>query len=299
MSTETPIEPIPSPATDFVGIERRAGLTSEEFIRRYRDPMRPVILTDATKDWPALGKFRFEYFKKDLGNREVIIGNKKYRLGEFIDLLLGSTSDKPAPYPCKLNLRDEFADLVPDVSPRFALANPNRVGSPLLMKRFLEGLYDMEVFLGGPGGEFPYLHYDFLGLFAYINMIVGEKEFTIYSPEQEPYLYVDPETSWISQVENHHQPDLNKYPLLAKTRPVKIVLKASETLFIPSGWWHTARSLSPSISVAFDQLCASNWSFFTQDCCRTRKGLKAALARGVLGIAGGLLTIHERLAGYR
>ena len=137
-----------------------------------------------------------------------------------------------------------------------------------LPKRYLDGLYDLEVFIGGPGGEFPYLHYDYLGLFAYINMVVGSKEFTIYPPDQEPLLYVNPEVPWISTVENHHQPDLAKYPLLAQTRPIKVVLTAGETLFIPSGWWHTARSLTPSISVAFDQLCSSNWRFFTRDCCR-------------------------------
>ena len=150
---------------------------------------------------------------------------------------------------------------------------------------FFDGLYDLEIFLGGPGGEFPYLHYDYLGLFAYINMIVGEKEFTVYSPDQEPYLYVNPETGWTSTIENHHNPDLEKYPLLAKTRPIKAVLKAGETLFIPSGWWHTARSLTPSISIAFDQLCSSNWSFFVQAiaCWLRRCGrLKLALSWAIL-----------------
>ena len=208
-------------AAPVATIDRRTGLSRAEFIRQYRDPLRPVILTDATRDWPALKTFNFEFFKKELGDREVVIRNKKYRLGEFIDLLLTSTRENPAPYPCKLNLRKEFAELVPTFS-RYDLANPDRAGSPLVMKRFLDGLNDLEVFLGGPGGEFPYLHYDYLGLFAYINMIVGEKEFTIYSPDQEPFLYVNPETGWTSTIENHHRPDLEKYPLLAKTRPISI-----------------------------------------------------------------------------
>src|SRR5262245_975067 len=102
-------------------IDRRSGLTRAEFIRTYRDPLRPVILTDATRDWPALTKFNFDFFKNQLGDREVLIRNKTYRLGEFIDLLLSSTREQPAPYPCKLNLRAEFADLAADVAPRFDL----------------------------------------------------------------------------------------------------------------------------------------------------------------------------------
>lgn len=279
-------------------IERRSGLTRAEFIRRYRDPMVPVILTDATRDWPARSKFTFDFFKERMGRREVVIGNKKYQLGEFIDLLLKSTRDKPAPYPCKLNLREEFADLAADIN-RYDLAQPDRVGSRLIPRRCLDGLYDLEVFLGGPGGEFPYLHYDYLGLFAYINMIVGEKEFTIYTPHQGRYLYPKAEARWVSAVENHHQPDLEKYPLLAQTRPVKITLSAGETLFIPSGWWHTARSLTPSISVAFDQLCSSNWKFFTDECCWTRQGWKKAMIRTMLTGAGMILGAKEWLRGTK
>jgi histone arginine demethylase JMJD6 len=283
------------------GIDRCSQLARDEFIRRYRDPLIPVILTDATRDWPALRKFNFAFFQNQMGDREVIIGNRKYRLAEFIDILLVSTTEDPAPYPCKLNLREDFAELIPEVSPRFDLANPDRVGSPLVMKRFLDGLNDFEIFLGGPGGAFPYLHYDYLGLFAYINMIVGEKEFTLYSPDQEPYLYVNPEASWTSSIEDHHQPDLKRFPLFANTRPIKVVLKAGETLFIPSGWWHTARSLTPSISVAFAQLCSSNWSFFVGECCRQRqcRPLKALMARATLTAAGLLLGTMERLRGQR
>jgi hypothetical protein len=263
--------------------------------------MVPVVLTDATRDWPALKKFSFDFFKRHHGEREVLIRNQKYKLAEFIDLLLASTRERPAPYPCKLNLRQEFADLVPDVSPRYDLANPDRARSRLVPRRFLNGINDFEVFLGGPGGEFPYLHYDYLGLFAFINMIVGEKEFTVYSPDRAPYLYVNPETGWTSTVANHHQPDLVKYPLLAQARPLKVVVRAGETLFIPSDWWHTARSLTPSISVAFDQLCSSNWSFFVRDCCRARRRgpFKTAVTRAALAGLGLLLGTLERLRGQR
>src|SRR5438105_2514633 len=127
----------PTPAR-LAAIDRRGGLSRAEFIREYRDPHVPVILTDASKDWPALAKFTFAFFKTKLGERDVTIRGKKYKLGEFIDILLTSTRDKPAPYPCKLNARAEFADLAAD-APRYDLANPDRVYSRLLPKRFLDG----------------------------------------------------------------------------------------------------------------------------------------------------------------
>lgn len=113
-----------STTTAGQGIDRRADLSTAEFIREYRDPLRPVILTDATRDWPARHKFTFEFFRTHCGDRELVIQGKQYRLGEFIDLLLASTRERPAPYPCKLNVRKEFADLASDIEPRFDLSLP-------------------------------------------------------------------------------------------------------------------------------------------------------------------------------
>src|SRR5262245_13601725 len=92
----------------FTAIERRAGLTYNQFVDEYRKPGRPVIFKDLTKDWPALGKYSPEFFRKHHANRPVTIGNRVYQLGEFLDLLENSTPAKPAPYPCKLDMRGEY-----------------------------------------------------------------------------------------------------------------------------------------------------------------------------------------------
>jgi hypothetical protein len=283
------------------GIERRHGLTYQEFVARYRDPGKPVIFTDLTKDWPALGKFSPEYFRTHHGHRPVKIGEREYKLGEFLDLLEKSTRENPAPYPCKLDMRDEFLDLANDVAPRPSVALPDRTNSRLLPRRFLGGLADLEIFIGGPGGEFPYIHYDYLGLSAYINQIYGEKEFFVYPGDQLPYLYADPARPWMSLVNNAFHPDLNRFPLFAKAEPMVVTLGPGETLYIPFGTWHTARSKTISISVAFDQLCQANWQFFTDDVVRFSypQPWKAAIVRTMLGTAGGVLTLKERLSGWR
>src|SRR5207249_3640384 len=113
------------------------------------------------------------------------------------------------------------------------------------------------------------IHYDYLGLSAYINQLYGEKEFFIYPAEQAPFLYIDPQRPWVAQVNNAFKPDLIKYPLFAKTEPIVETLGPGETLFIPCGTWHTARSKTVSISVAFDQLCRSNWRFFSREVVRS------------------------------
>lgn len=283
------------------GIERRRGLMYPEFVARYRNPGKPVIFTDLTKDWPALGKFSPEYFRTHHGHRQVKIGDQSYTLSAFLDLLQQSTHEQPAPYPCKLDLRAEFADLAKDVAPRPAVALPDRTNSCLLPRRFLGGLADLEIFIGGPGGEFPYIHYDYLGLSAYINQIYGEKEFFIYPVDQLPYLYADPARPWRSLINNAFHPNLEQFPLFAKAEPMMVTLGPGETLYIPFGTWHTARSKTVSISVAFDQLCRANWQFFTDDVVRFSypKPWKAAVVRTILGTAGSALTFRERLSGWR
>jgi hypothetical protein len=44
-------------------------------------------------------------------------------------------------------------------------------------------------------------------------------------------------------------PDLDKFPLFAKAVPMRFRLHPGEILFIPGGLWHTAKMLTPSISV--------------------------------------------------
>ena len=285
-------KPVPT-----VGIDRRSGLTQEEFVKEYRDPGKPVIFTDLSKSWSASTVFSLDFFQEQYGHKQLKVGARAYTVREVVDLLKHSTAENPAPYPIKFNLRDDFSELQQYVEPRPDLAMPDRTHHPLLSKRFISGLDDLEVFLGGPGGAFPYLHYDYLGLYAFINQIYGDKEFTVFPPDQQAYLYPKQNSLWVSEIQDHHNPDLTKYPLFAKATPITVVVSAGETLFIPCGWYHTARSLTLTISVAFDQLCRSNWEFFIQECLveGNRGPIKSKLTRAYLTALGSLLSAQERL----
>jgi histone arginine demethylase JMJD6 len=280
-------------------IDRRSNLTRREFVDEYQRPNKPVIFTDLTKDWIAREKYTLDYFRSEHGDRVAHIEGTPYKLGDYIDLLEKATVDNPAPYPCKLDLREDFKDLVKDVQPRPAVMYPDRTHSKLIPRRFVGGLADLEIFFGGPGSKFPYLHYDYLGLYAFIHQMHGDKEFTVYAPDQQEFLYVKKDEPWISEMENHQSPDLEKYPLYAQAKGIKFVAHAGETLFIPKLWYHTARSLTPTISVASDQLCHFNWDIFVKECTEhsRRSPLKAVLAKATLIAAGLALDIKERLQG--
>lgn len=275
-------------------IERHSGLSRSGFIEHFLRPNRPVILTDLSANWEATQRFNFDYFRKHYGQLPVDVRGRSHSLGSLLDILEHDAT--PDLYPCKINLREErMADVARMVQPRPALISPDRTHHPLLPRRLLAGLNDLELFFGGKGGEFPYLHYDYLGLYAIINQIYGEKEFTLFPPEQQKYLYPQEDRPWISRITNHHAPDLNRYPLFKYATPTKVVLKPGESLFIPQKWYHTARSLGPTISVAMDQLCHFNWKHFTKECLlgRAHQPFKRRLLGAYLSGLGHLLFLRE------
>ncbi len=286
----------------FVEVERRSGLRRDEFVVNYQRPRRAVILTDAARAWPLYGKAEPEYFRQHFGQKVVRVRGQQYRLGDLLDLLQASAPETPGPYPCKFAIAVDFPELLEQVEPRFGYSLPDRQGSPLLPQRLFHGVNNLEIFFGGPGGEFPYLHYDVMRLHAWITQLHGDKEFTVYAPGQEHLLYVNPEIPWQSSVENHHHPDYQRYPLMRQAVSQKILVRAGETLFLPCGWWHTARSLTPTISVAFDQLGPDNWSDFIGDVVADRRRLGAAAKGRALGLylrgAGRLMSVAERFGAH-
>jgi len=279
-------------------VHRRAGIGRKEFVDCYVRPNRPVIFTDITHDWQARRVFSFHFFRHNFADLSLDVRGRSFRLGELLDRLEAGDAG-PELYPCKLDLRrPELSELARMVEPRPAVLKPDRTNSPLLPRRFLQGLYDLEIFFGGKGGEFPYLHYDYLGLYAFINQLQGRKEFTLFSPDQQAYLYPCKDRPWLSRIEDHHRPDLERFPLFRRARPITVVLEAGETLFIPRKWYHTARSLEPTISVAMDQLCHFNWGQFVEECLisRHKHPLKRQLAAAYLHGLGQLFRLRDSLA---
>jgi hypothetical protein len=278
-------------------VEKKYGMSYEEFSKEHLFKSHPVVIGDATGDWPARTKFTPDFFRAHYGQRKVKVQGQTFMLGEFIDLMMTATEENPAPYPCKLNIAHDYPELLPDVSPRYAYALPDRTTSKLLPAGFLGSADTLEIFFGSPGGHFPYMHYDYMGLHAYINQLYGEKEFTVVPPDQTPYVYPDPKNQWMSLIDNQRNPDPERFPLWKNATPVSFVVGPGETLFIPNGWWHTARSITPTISVALDVLNASNWGRFIHEVdimMSRQKPLKAKVATLLLHAIGGVLSVSEK-----
>lgn len=297
MSATDPMQVGDWAATDEPWVERVNGLSVDQFDRDYLRRRRPVILTDATREWAANGRYTFDYFKREHGDRTLRVQGREQRLADVIDQLMAATAENPGPYPCTLA---GDASLHADLHPRIAYARNTRTAHALMPAAIFSLVNHLEVFFGAPGGQFPRLHFDLLHMHTFVAQVMGDKEFTFYAPGQERLLYVNPSTPWLSSVKNVENPDPDKFPLLRQTRRQSVLVRPGETLFIPCGVWHTARCITDSITVAFDHLEASNWKEFSRDAVALQRTAGQPVKAGLLAIwlqlIGPVISAQQRLS---
>jgi len=283
-----------------VPIERRnsAELPYEAFIREYVIKNRPVIIENAMPGWNALRAWTPEFFKTKFGSQvvDVTYGGVKMTMADLIDAVLASTPEKPGPYLHKVIIFQDMPRLLADLAPENQYAFPRRYCSPLMPKHFRRPDGYLKLLIGGVGGKFPLIHFDGDNANALISEIYGDKEFVLFSPEDTPYIYPHPGAGTTSQIDNLANPDLDRFPLLAKATQFRGIIGPGETVFVPAKWWHSARVVTTSISVCTNMIDGSNWSGFIEEACNPRTVKSApvrAAKRAYLTAAGWVMNAAE------
>lgn len=267
-----------APAPPLTSIDKRSQLTSRELLHEYVKPGIPVVLVDAARHWGALGKFTPSFFKAHYGHLTKEIKGQTYTMAEMVDLLAHPAPGRPVPYPFSLDVRKAFPELLRDMAPDIDLGAPNRTRHPLLSRLLLLHTVEHELFLGGRGSRFPYLHIDALFLHTEITQLYGSKDFILYSPDQAAYLYpmaANPKTSEVDVF----NPDYDRHPLFRQAQPVRVTVEQGETILFPTKWWHTTEIHEPCISMGRTYLNEWNWDDFVADNYRLRKQRFPVLAR--------------------
>lgn len=282
-----------------IEIRDASGLSYASFLRDYVGTNRPVVVRNATQDWPALRKWTPPYFKERFGERLIDVGhNERMRFDAFIDGVLASTHDKPGPYMYRLFFHQHLPEVLSDLSPPNPYSFPRRHASPLMPEFWRRPDGYLKLLIGGIGGRFPVMHFDTENAHAAITEIYGDKEFILYAPSDTPNLYPNPKLPNQSLVDDPHSQDLARFPLLAKATQFRTVLVPGDTIFVPCGWWHAARALSPSVSVCSNIIDRSNWPGFVAEVTRPVDGkgsARQAAKRAYFVGLGYLLTALEDL----
>lgn len=287
--------PIPKfvPATG-APIERRTNLTGAEFYTEYALRNRPVVISDALKGWPALGKWTPQFFAENFSGKQVKLRDgSELPMREFIDRVLASSPANPAPYWTNAPVLEHFPGLMSDIQADLPYFKPNWARRHYLHKglnaNFERGSM-IEIYIGGNGGAFPIVHWDGMGSHAFLMQIYGKKRYYVWPPEDSACMYPSDDSPNICPIRDVEDPDLGQYPLFAKARLTTFVLEPGELLFVPSHWWHTARMLSPSITLSINTFNRSNWASLVEDMTRHlgRGGRAAQLIKRTYFAAAGL-----------
>jgi histone arginine demethylase JMJD6 len=257
-------------------IDKRENLSRKEFLHEYVLKNRPVVLKDACKGWKAIGKWTPEFFKENYGARTVPVFERKRAvtvrdkilMQDYVDEITASSSDQRAKYLFSLKIPKEFPELLGDLEPRPTYWDPNWLASKYLLPGLpnfkLRNVTGLEMNIAGTASLFPFLHYDDLWTQTFITQVCGRKDWVIYPPDQTPYMYASKEAENVSQIPMEDEIDMGKFPLFAKAKPIRFVLEQGEMLYGAPGWWHTTRSLTPSIAVVLSTANGSIWSQVTK-----------------------------------
>jgi histone arginine demethylase JMJD6 len=297
IAEDTHSDPPPrEPGGRRIPIQRVRGLTYQQFLKAYIETGTPAIIEDAINLWPALERWTPAFWRSRYGSRRAEVDGKSYRLSELIDLAEQSTAAVPAPYYRNIRIRDEYPELVADISPYPKLCGPNWFLSIVFrpFRRWIVGGGGhYELFIGGAGREFPFLHYDAPGAHTFIHQIGGRKRFVLFEAADSKYLYPCEGKSFsVSRVKNVDDVETDEFPLYRYATRYEGEAGPGETLFMPSGTWHTAKMCSFSVSVAIDVANSTNWSSVI-DYMRRRMNFENTLLRwsymGIMRFAGMLL----------
>jgi histone arginine demethylase JMJD6 len=284
--------------TGTIEVQRRGNLPHKSFVAEHLARSRPVILTDAISHWRALKQWTPKFFAERYGDVTVTIDDRSYAMADFIDQVLHSEQGGPAPYLRNHLIEKNLPELLLDIMPLPQCTRPNWFESSLFPSK--QSCTFLELYIGGRGASFPTLHYDGWHTHAFLMQCYGVKELLFFPPEQAHLVYPGREGAQnVSQLDDIEHPDLTKFPLLAQATPIRCELHPGETLFVPGGWWHTARMLSPSITVSANTANSVNWKQLMPEFCAYRGSQKSRLfnqaLRLHLKILGMLAPLLDRI----
>lgn len=215
-------------------------------MENYVKPQIPVVVERLTEDWPAYDKWHLSYIKEIAGDKTVPLyddrpvraedgfneAHAEMKMKEYIDLL----EKGPTDYRIFLyNIMKEVPQLRDDFK------------WPTIGLRLVKQL--PMLFFGGENSK-VFMHFDI----DYSNILHfnfhGEKQCVIFPPSETPYLYKVPHSLISREDIDFDQPDFEKFPALKQAQGYICNLKHGEMLYMPEGYWHYMKYLTPSFSMS-------------------------------------------------
>ncbi|MDF5719758.1 MAG: cupin-like domain-containing protein [Rhizonema sp. PD37] len=228
--------------TPISSVDRRNNLSYEEFVSEYASIGKPVIITDAIKDWKASTKWTVDFFRSEYGSAVGQVFDCATQttsvttIADYLDYMTLEERDKllclerlviryhpelQEDYNVPMYFQDVFGRIPQEIRTKYAYDKGH----------ILIGHKDTSIGLHCDSGHFS----------AWIAVISGKKRVVLLSPDQQDFLY-DGEVDAFN-------PDLEKFPLYANAKPIECTLNEGEIINIPPDWWHHVKNTEDSITL--------------------------------------------------
>lgn len=238
-------------------IPREQAISKKDFLERYFKPQKPVVIENFTEQWPAYSKWSLDYIKDVAGKKMVPLYDNRpvdhkdefnephatMKMADYIDLL----KKEPTKYRIFLwNILKEIPELQNDFSyPDFGLR---------LMKKL------PMLFFGGKQ-SYTFMHYDIDLANIFHFHFEGKKEGILFDQKQSKYLYKIPYSLITREDIDFANPDYKKWPALKKATGWKCNMNHGDVLYIPEGYWHYMRYLTPGFSLSLRAMAQNPKNF--------------------------------------
>ena len=241
-------------------VDRVESIRPEDFRAQYYAPMKPLVITGLSKQWPAFDKWNWDFFKSIVGNVEVgLYNNVKsdaytpintaddyMKFGDYIDMIL------KGPVGLRIFLFNIF-EHAPGITSDFEWPEH-------LMKGFVKR-YPM-LFVGGKGSV-THMHFDIDLSHIMHSQFGGRKRVLLFPFEEQHKLYRKPwEVLSFVNFERYfdagnNKLELDRYPALRLAKGYEVILDHGDTLFMPAGYWHHMEYLDNGFAMSLRALQTS------------------------------------------
>ncbi len=244
-------------ALDLKDIPRVKTITKDDFITLYFKPQKPVVIERFIEDWPAFTKWNLDYIKAIAGDKIVPLYDDRpvnhedgfnephatMKMADYIDLL----KREPTKFRIFLwNALKEIPQLQKDyVYPHFGL-------------KLMKGL--PMLFFGGKNSH-TFMHYDIDLANIFHFHFEGKKTCILFDQKQNKYLYKIPHSLITREDIDFSNPDFEKWPALQKASGYKTELNHGEVLYMPEGYWHYMKYLTPGFSMSLRAIARNPKNF--------------------------------------
>ncbi len=239
---------------DSIPRERASELSVADFVRRYEEPNRPVLIAGAVKEWPLYRKL--QEWLDSRADTLFKVGTVRMRLDNFLHYAQEALDEDP------LYLFDKhFAETCPELLSQYS------VPSYFAQERDLFGLLGEEerpdyrwLIMGGPcsGSTF---HIDPNGTSAWNAVLSGSKKW-ILAPRSVQIPGVFPNASFgeVATTMSAVEWFVDFYAHMKEQQmPVlECIQRPGDVIFVPHGWFHIVLNLESSVAVTHNYVSETN-----------------------------------------